>query len=41
MSRREYEYHGLLATTWDLLRGDTSDWEDRFFYLDLIRQYGQ
>jgi ubiquinone/menaquinone biosynthesis C-methylase UbiE len=41
MSRREYEYHGLMATTWDLLRGDTSDWEDRFFYLDLIRQYGQ
>jgi len=37
----DYEYHGLLAETWDLLRGDTSNWEDRFFYLELIEKYGQ
>ena len=28
-----YEYHGLMAEAWDLLRGDTSGWEDRPFYL--------
>ena len=40
MNEGEYEYHGLMATTWDLLRGDTSEWEDKFFYLDLIPKYG-
>lgn len=30
-----------MATTWDLFRGDTSQWEDEFFYLDLVGQYGQ
>ncbi len=37
----EYEYRGLMATSWDLLRGDTSDWPDRTFYLELIRERGQ
>ncbi len=37
----EYEYKGLMAQAWDVLRGDTSRWADRFFYLDLIQQYGQ
>ncbi|HEV8338878.1 MAG TPA: methyltransferase domain-containing protein [bacterium] len=37
----EHEYRGLLAETWDLLRGDTSAWEDRAFYRDLIDQFGQ
>ena len=37
----DYEYRGLLAASWDLFRGDTSTWEDKFFYQDLIRQYGQ
>jgi ubiquinone/menaquinone biosynthesis C-methylase UbiE len=36
-----YEYRGMLATTWDLFRGDTSLWEDRFFYLELIARSGQ
>ena len=36
-----YEYHGLMASTWDLFRGDTSGWEDRSAYLDLIRRHGQ
>lgn len=30
------EYQGLLAKTWDLLRGDTSAWPDRSFYRALI-----
>src|SRR5471030_2683548 len=30
------EYRGLLAQTWDLLRGDTSAWPDRSFYRTLI-----
>src|SRR5260370_31628698 len=36
-----YEYRGMMATAWDLLRGDTSSWPDRFFYRDLIVRYGQ
>jgi len=32
------EYRGLLAQTWDLLRGDTSSWADRLFYRALIEQ---
>ena len=41
MTLPEYEYRGLMAQAWDLLRGDTSQWEDRFFYLEAIRKYGQ
>ena len=37
----DYEYYGLMATTWDLFRGDTSRWEDRAFYLDVIQRHGQ
>jgi SAM-dependent methyltransferase len=37
----EYEYQGLIAESWDLLRGDTSGWEDRFYYRDQIARYGQ
>lgn len=40
-TRQDYEYRGLLATTWDLLRGDTSNWTDRQFYLDVITRSGQ
>ena len=36
-----YEYRGMMAAAWDLLRGDTSNWEDRFFYRNLIARYGQ
>jgi len=36
-----YQYWGLLVSTWDLFRGDTSGWPDRPFYLDLIRRYGE
>jgi ubiquinone/menaquinone biosynthesis C-methylase UbiE len=39
--QEDYEYQGLMATTWDLFRGDTSGWPDRFFFRDLILQSGQ
>lgn len=41
MNLPEYEYKGLMAEAWDVLRGDTSQWADRFFFLDLIHQFGQ
>lgn len=41
MNLPEYEYKGLIAHAWDVLRGDTSTWPDRFFYLEIIRKYGQ
>jgi SAM-dependent methyltransferase len=37
----DYEYRGLVAQAWDLFRGDTSDWEDRHFYLEVIRTEGE
>jgi ubiquinone/menaquinone biosynthesis C-methylase UbiE len=30
-----------MVEAWDVLRGDTSKWSDRFFYLDIIRKFGQ
>jgi len=36
----ELEYTGLKALTWDSLRGDTSGWDDRAFYLGRIRELG-
>jgi ubiquinone/menaquinone biosynthesis C-methylase UbiE len=41
MNKQEYEYRALLATTWDLLRGDTSKWPDRFFFREAINKFGQ
>ena len=41
MSLPDYEYKGLMAESWDVLRGNTSQWADRFFYLKLIQTYGQ
>ncbi|HEX6289971.1 MAG TPA: class I SAM-dependent methyltransferase [Herpetosiphonaceae bacterium] len=41
MAQADYEYSGLMAQAWDLLRGDTSTWPDRFFFLELIQQSGQ
>lgn len=37
----DYEYSGLMAEFWDLFRGDTSQWEDRFLFLEVIRRHGQ
>ncbi len=41
MNLPDYEYKGLMAQAWDALRGNTSKWPDRFFYLDLIQTHGQ
>ena len=41
MTNLEDEYQGLLASTWDLLRGDTSEWPDRFFFREVIDRSGQ
>jgi ubiquinone/menaquinone biosynthesis C-methylase UbiE len=41
MKLPEYEYKGLIAEAWDVLRGDTSNWSDRHFYLAAIQKYGQ
>ena len=41
MNLPEYEYKGLMAESWDVLRGDTSDWSDRFFYLEAVKRFGQ
>jgi SAM-dependent methyltransferase len=41
MTQADYEYRGLIATCWDLLRGDTSRWPDRAFYREVILQSGQ
>lgn len=41
MKTPSYEYYGLMATFWDLFRGDTSTWDDRFFYLEVVKKHGQ
>jgi ubiquinone/menaquinone biosynthesis C-methylase UbiE len=41
MNLPEYEYRGLIAEAWDVLRGDTSQWPDRSFFLNVIQEYGQ
>ena len=41
MSTPDYEYHGLMAECWDLFRGDTSGWSDRFFFREVIARHGR
>jgi len=41
MTLPEYEYKGLMAESWDVIRGDTSKSPDRGFFLDLIQKSGQ
>lgn len=36
-----YEYRGLLASTWDVWRDDTGNWADRRLFLEMIRRFGQ
>src|SRR4051794_32992248 len=38
---QDYEYTGLVAETWVLLRGDTSGWPDRAFFQAIIRESGE
>ena len=37
----ELEYTGLKARAWDALRGDTSFWDDRALFLELVRELGE
>lgn len=39
-SQNDYEYRGLIARSWDLLRGDTSEWSDRYFFWGVIMDSG-
>ena len=41
MTNRGYDYYGLVADTWDMWRGDPANQVDHFFFLDIVRQYGQ
>jgi len=41
MTLPDYEYKGLMAGSWDVIRGDTSKSPDRGFYLGLIKTFGQ
>ncbi len=41
MQNTDYEYRGAMAQFWDLLRGDTSNWADKFFYKNVIAESGQ
>jgi SAM-dependent methyltransferase len=41
MADATYEYSGLKAQAWDLLRGDYSTWPDRPFYRDAIARSGE
>ena len=36
----DYEYRGLMAEAWDLLRGDTSAWPDTAYYRAVIESQG-
>lgn len=40
MDTPKYEYWGLKASTWDLLHGGSSEWDDREFYRGVIQQSG-
>jgi SAM-dependent methyltransferase len=37
----DYEYRGMMAQAWDLLRGDTSTWPDRLYWRVLIERDGE
>jgi len=41
MTTPSYEYYGMMAEFWDLFRGDTSTWDDRYFFLEIVKKYGQ
>jgi ubiquinone/menaquinone biosynthesis C-methylase UbiE len=41
VNQAEYEYWGLMASTWDLLLGGDSEWEDALFFRELIARQGQ
>lgn len=41
MENNDYEYRGLIAESWDLIRGDPSEFPDRDFYHQIIESSGE
>lgn len=41
MTTREYDYRGMIVEYWDLLRGDTSKWSSRPYFLKVIQDSGE
>ena len=41
MTAQTYDYNGIIAEYWDLLRGGTSKWSSRPYFLKLIQESGQ
>jgi len=41
MTNPGYDYYGMLASTWDLWRDNTANWDDRHFFLELVHTYGE
>jgi SAM-dependent methyltransferase len=41
MNGGDHEYQGLVASSWDFLRGNTSSFPDRIFFREVIEQYGE
>ena len=41
MSTTDYGYRGMMVEYWDLLRGDTSKWSSRPYFLRLIKDSGE
>ena len=41
MAEQNYDYSGMIVTYWDLLRGDTSKWSSRPYFLQIIRERGE
>jgi SAM-dependent methyltransferase len=41
MQQTKYEYSGMMAEFWDLLRGDTATWPDRFFFKAVVALSGE
>lgn len=41
MAEQNYDYRGMIVTYWDLLRGDTSKWSSRPYFLQIIRESGE
>ena len=41
MATTDYDYRGMIVEYWDLLRGDTSKWASRPYFLKIIRDSGE
>jgi SAM-dependent methyltransferase len=39
--KNNYEYRGLMASTWDLFLGNEARWEDILFFREFISRHGQ